>query len=151
GIAVTRGDFKAGLDTPLLKYFDVAKVENVRQRKRRITLRHVLTMSTGLDLNEEVAYDDPRNDADLMAATEDWVQYVIDRPMAQEPGKVFNYSSGASELLAVIFQKETGQDIEKYGEKYLFTPLGMDHYWKRTYKGVVDTEGGLYLREADLA
>ena len=151
GIAVTRGDFKASLDTPLLTYFDLARVKNVDERKRRITLRHVLTMSTGLDWNEEVAYDDPRNDADLMEATDDWVQYVIDRPMAQEPGKVFNYSSGVSELLAFIFQKETGQDIEKYGEKYLFAPLGMDHYWKRSPMGVVDTEGGLFLRTADLA
>ncbi|HWY20292.1 MAG TPA: serine hydrolase [Candidatus Acidoferrum sp.] len=151
GIAITRGDFKASLDTPLLKYFDVARVKNIDERKQRITLRHVLTMSTGLDWNEEVAYDDPKNDADLMEATDDWVQYVIDKPMAQEPGKVFNYSSGVSELLAYIFQKETGQDIEKYGEKYLFTPLGMDHYWKRSPMGVVDTEGGLFLRTTDLA
>lgn len=151
GIAITRGDFKAGLDTPLLKYFDLTKVKNVDDRKRRITLRHVLTMSTGLDWNEEVAYDDPRNDSSLMEAADDWVQYVINRPMAQEPGKVFNYSSGVSELLAYIFQKETGQDIEKYGEKYLFSPLGIDHYWKRTPLGVVDTEGGLYLRGSDLA
>jgi CubicO group peptidase (beta-lactamase class C family) len=151
GIAIARGDFKAGLDTPLLQYFDVAKVKNVDEKKRHITLRHVLTMSTGLDWNEEVAYDDPRNDASLMEATDDWVQYVIDRPMAQEPGKVFNYSSGVSELLAYIFQKETGRDIEKYGEKYLFTPLSMDHYWKRSPMGVVDTEGGLFLRTTDLA
>jgi CubicO group peptidase (beta-lactamase class C family) len=151
GIAVTRGDFKASLDTPVLKYFDIAKVKNVDDRKRRMTLRHVLTMSTGLEWNEEVAYDDPRNDSSLMEAADDWVQYVIDRPMAQEPGKVFNYSSGVSELLAYIFQKETGQDIEKYGEKYLFTPLGMEHFWKRTPLGLVDTEGGLYLRGSDLA
>jgi CubicO group peptidase (beta-lactamase class C family) len=151
GIAITRGDFKAGLDTPLLQYFNVAKVKNVDDRKRRITLRHVLTMSTGLDWNEEVAYDDPKNDASLMEATDDWVQYVIDRPMAQEPGKVFNYSSGVSELLAYIFQKETGQDVEKYGEKYLFTPLGIEHYWKRTPLGLVDTEGGLFLNRTDLA
>jgi CubicO group peptidase (beta-lactamase class C family) len=151
GVAVTRGDFKANLDTPLLKYFDVAKVKNVDDRKRRITLRHVLTMSTGLEWNEEVAYDDPKNDSSLMEATDDWVQYVIDKPMAQEPGKLFNYSSGVSELLAYIFQKETGQDIEKYGEKYLFTPLGMTHFWKRTPLGLVDTEGGLYLSGSDLA
>ena len=151
GIAITRGDFKASLDTPLLKYFDVAKVKNVDDRKRRITLRHVLTMTTGLDWNEEVAYDDPKNDSSLMEASDDWVQYVIDRPMAQEPGKVFNYSSGVSMFLAYVFQKETGQDIEKYGEKYLFTPLGMKHFWKRTPLGVVDTEGGLFLSGPDLA
>jgi CubicO group peptidase (beta-lactamase class C family) len=151
GIATTRGDFKAGLDTPLLHYFDETKVKNVDDRKRRITLRHVLTMTTGLDWNEEVAYDDPRNDADLMEATDDWVQYVIDRPMAKEPGTVFNYSSGVSELLAYVFQKETGQDIEKYGEQYLFAPLGMNHYWKRSPLGLVDTEGGLFLNGQDLA
>jgi CubicO group peptidase (beta-lactamase class C family) len=151
GVAYTRGDFKDGLDTPVLKFFDVAKVKNVDDRKRRMTLKDVLTMSTGLDWNEELPYDDPRNDASVMEATDDWVQYVIDRPMATEPGKLFNYSSGATELLASIFQKETGQDIDAYGEKYLFAPLGITHHWKRNYIGVVDTEGGLYLNGDGLA
>src|SRR5579864_3777873 len=71
--------------------------------------------------------------------------------MAAEPGKVWNYSSGVTELLAHIFQKETGQDIDDYGQKYLFAPLGIRHHWKRTYKGVVDTEGGLYLTGEGLA
>jgi CubicO group peptidase (beta-lactamase class C family) len=151
GIAITRGDFKASLNTPVLNYFHVAKVKNVDDRKRRMTLRHVLTMTTGLNWNEEIPYDDPHSDSSLMEATDDWVQYVIDKPMAEEPGKVFNYSSGATEVLAYIFQKETGQDIDAYGEKYLFGPLGMKHHWKRTYLGIVDTEGGLYLNGDDLA
>ena len=151
GMAMTRGDFKGTLDTPLLNYFDPSKVKNVDDRKRRITLRHVLTMTTGLDWNEEVAYDDPKNDASRMEAADDWVQYVIDRPMAHDPGKIFNYSSGVSELLAYIFEKETGEDIEQYGAKYLFSPLGMDHFWKRSPLGIVDTEGGLFLKNSDLA
>jgi hypothetical protein len=151
GAAMLRGDFKAGLDTPVLKYFDAAKVKNADERKRRMTLRHVLTMTAGLDWTENVPYDDPRSDSSLMEATDDWVQYVIDKPMAAEPGKIFNYSSGVSELLAHIFLKETGQDIDTYGEKYLFQPLGIEHYWKRTPLSAVDTEGGLYLRGSDLA
>jgi hypothetical protein len=151
GIAMLRGDFKAGLDTPVLKYFDVARVKNVDERKRRMTLRHVLTMTAGLAWTEDVPYDDPRSDSSLMEATDNWVQYVIDKPMAAEPGKVFDYSSGVSELLAHIFLKETGQDIDSYGEKYLFQPLKIEHFWKKTPMGVVDTEGGLYLRGEDLA
>ncbi|HWX28380.1 MAG TPA: serine hydrolase [Steroidobacteraceae bacterium] len=151
GIATQRGEFKASLSTPVLKYFDVAKVKNVDDRKRRMTLRDVLTMSTGLDWREDVPYDDPRSDSSLMEATDDWVQYVIDKPMAKDPGTAFNYSSGATELLAYIFRKETGQDIEVYGGKHLFGPLGIKYHWKRTYLGVVDTEGGLYLTGADLA
>jgi CubicO group peptidase (beta-lactamase class C family) len=151
GIARTRGDFKSGLDTPVLTWFDGADVKNVDERKRRMTLKDVLTMTTGLDWNEDVAYDDWRNDASGMEATEDWVKYTIDKPMAQEPGTHFAYSSGATELLAYIFQKETGRDIEDYAEQTLFGPLGMKHHWKRSPMGVVDTEGGLFLEGADLA
>ena len=151
GIAITRGDFKAGRDTPIIKYFDASKVQDLDKRKEHITLRNVLTMSTGLKWNEAVAYDDPTNDAAVMEAKDDWVQYVIDRPMVAEPGTVFNYSSGVSELLAYIFKQETGQDVETYGEKFLFAPLGMKHYWKRTPKGLPDTEGGLFLESSDLA
>jgi CubicO group peptidase (beta-lactamase class C family) len=151
GVAMNRGDFKAGVDTPVLKFFDVAKVKNVDDRKRRMTLRDVLTMTAGLEWIEDVPYDDPRSDSSLMEATDDWVQYVIDKPMTAEPGKVFNYSSGVTELLAYVFKKETGQDIDDYGEKYLFAPLGIKHHWKRTYMEVIDTEGGLYLKGSDLA
>ncbi|MGA7925543.1 MAG: serine hydrolase [Candidatus Sulfotelmatobacter sp.] len=151
GVAMQRGDFKAGLDTPVLKYFDTSKVKNVDDRKRRMTLRDVLTFTAGIEWHEDVPYDDPLNDCSSMEATDDWVQYVIDKPMAAEPGKVWNYNSGATELLAYIFQKETGQDIDDYGQKYLFAPLGIRHEWKRTYLGVVDTEGGLYLNGSDLA
>src|ERR1700690_369537 len=152
GIAMTRGDFKAGLNTPVLKYFDAGKVKNVDERKRPMTLKDVLTMTAGLAWNEEdVPYDDPRSDSSLMEATDDWVQYVIDKPMAVDPGTVFNYSSGDTELLAYIFQKETGQDIDAYGEAHLFALLGIKHHWKRTYLGVVGTEGGLYFDAADFA
>jgi len=136
----------------VLQYFDVSKVKNVDDRKRRMTLKDVLTMSTGLDWNEEnVAYDDPRSDSSIMEATDDWVQYVIDKPMAEEPGRHFNYSSGNTMLLPYIFKKETGQDIEEYGKKYLFEPLAIEYFWKRTPLGVIDSEGGLYLRGEDLA
>jgi CubicO group peptidase (beta-lactamase class C family) len=153
GVATTRGDFKAGLDTPVLKYFDLSKVKNVDDRKRRMTLRDVLTMTSGLSWHELDIQDinDQRNDMTRMEASDDWVQFVIDKPMAQEPGKVWVYSSGDAELLAHIFQKETGQDIEAYGEKYLFAPLGMKYHWKRNYVGTVDTEGGVYLSGEDLA
>jgi hypothetical protein len=152
GIAITRGDFKAPLSTPVLHYFDESKVKNVDARKRRMTLQNLLTMTSGLDWNEDVPYADLNNPSDLMEATDDWVQFVIDRPMKDEPGTVFAYSSGATELLAHIFQRETGIDIEHYARRHLFGPLGITKYhWKRTPLGVVDTEGGLYLSTEDLA
>jgi CubicO group peptidase (beta-lactamase class C family) len=152
GVAMARGAFKTPLSTPVMHYFDETKVKNLDARKRRMSLRDLLTMTSGLDWNEDLPYDDPANPSDLMEASDDWVQFVIDRPMKNEPGTVFAYSSGATELLAYIFQRETGVDIENYARSHLFGPLGIrDYFWKRTPLGVVDTEGGLYLRAADLA
>ena len=79
------------------------------------------------------------------------MQYAIDEPVVEEPGKNFTYSSADAELLSHVFQKETGMDIDVYGEKYLFAPLGIRHHWTRDYVGTIDTEGGLYLTGEDLA
>lgn len=151
GIATTRNEFPS-LDTPILKYFDEDKVANLDERKRRITIRHLLTMTSGLAWTEELPYDDPNNSCSVMEASADWIQYAIDRPMAEEPGSHFNYNSGGSELLAHIFRLATGQDMEEYAANYLFKPLGIENFfWKRTPWGLVDSEGGLFLERHDLA
>ena len=151
GRAITRGDFPS-IDTPVLSFFDASTVANVDDRKRRMTIRHLLTMTGGFDWNENVPYIDPRNNAVAMEASRDWVQYTINLAMAREPGAEFNYSSGETELLAHIFRQATGSDIEEYAAKYLFAPLGIERwFWKRTPSGLIDTEGGLYLEARDLA
>ncbi len=113
GIAAARRQFPP-LDTPVLTFFDAGKVANIDDRKRRMTLRHVLTMTTGLDWNEDLPYADPNNASSLMEASFDWVRFTIDRPMAEEPGTKFQYSSGATQLLSHVFRSATGQDIEEY-------------------------------------
>jgi len=151
GTAVTRGEFPS-LDTPILTFYDTTKVANIDDRKRRITIRHLLTMTGGFDWNENTSYSDTTNSASRMEASHDWVGFTINHPMAREPGTRFNYSSGESELLADIFRKATGVDIEEYAARHLFAPLGITRwFWKRTPAGLIDTEGGLYLEARDLA
>jgi len=151
GIAVGRNEFPA-LDTPVLSFFDPDKVANVDERKRRMTLRHLLTMSTGLDWDEDVPYVDPTNTFALMASSLDWVQFTIDRPMAQNPGEVFQYNSGATLILGHVFRLATGIDLEEYAAQHLFAPLGIDDYvWKRTPFGLVDTQEGLFVAPRDIA
>ena len=151
GTAVARGEFPS-LDTPMLSFYDASTVANVDARKRRVTIRHLLTMTPGMDWNENLPYSDPNNAAVKMEASFDWVKFVIDRPMAEDPGTRWNYSSGASQLLADIFRKATKTDIEEYAARHLFAPLGIERwFWKRTPAGLVDTEGGLYLEARDLA
>jgi len=151
GLATARKEFP-DLSTPVLSFFDTTGIKNIDDRKRKMTIRHLLTMTSGFEWNENLHYSDPRNDCSQMEASFDWIQYVINKPMAIDPGQSFNYNSGSSELLSYIFGKASGKDIEEYASQYLFAPLGIDHYfWKRIPTGLVDTEGGLYLSATDLA
>jgi CubicO group peptidase (beta-lactamase class C family) len=111
GVATTSKEFP-DLSTTVLSFFDTIQVKNIDDRKRRMTIRHLLTMTAGFEWNENLHYSDPKNDCSQMEASFDWIQYVINKPMAVEPGQSFNYNSGASELLAYIFRKATGKDIE---------------------------------------
>ena len=151
GVATARKEFP-DLSATVLSFFDTTQVKNIDERKRRMNIRHLLTMTAGIDWNESLPYSDRRNDAIQMEGSFDWIQFVIDKPMAVEPGQRFNYNSGASQLLSYIFSKATGKDIEEYASQYLFSPLGINQYfWKRTPTGLPDTEGGLYLAATDLA
>lgn len=151
GIAVGRGDFP-DLDTPVLKYFESGSVDNVDDKKRQMTIRHLLTMTTGLEWNEDYPYSDPRNTAANMQGATDWVKFTMNRPMSKEPGKSFQYNSGATLILGHLFSKTTGMDIEEYALRHQFKPLGIDNfYWKRTPFGLADTQEGLYVSSRDMA
>src|ERR1700730_12255597 len=151
GIAISRREFPADLDTPIVKYFDEYKIANLDERKRRITLRHLLTMTAGLEWNEDLPYNDPKNSCDVTESKHDWVQYVINQPMASEPSKSFVYSSGATQLLSHILKKATGKTVDEYAGKSLFQPLGISYHWKHSPTGLPDTEGGLYISSSSLA
>ncbi len=152
GVAKTRGDLTT-IDTAMVAFFPDRTIANGDDRKRRMTVRHLMTMTAGFDWDEgSTAYTNAANNAAIMEKSSDWVQYVLDRPMAAEPGSTFVYNSGATELLAPIFKRVTGHDLIEYAEQHLFAPIGITkYYWKRTRLGVPDTEGGLYLAAPDLA
>ena len=152
GMALARHELPS-LDVPLLQYFDTTAIDHLDDRKRRITLRHLLTMAAGLDWDElSVPYEDPTNVCLRMEQSTDWVGFTLNRPMAAEPGTVFAYNSGLSHLLSPILWQATGVPVDAYAVTHLLQPLGItDFYWKCAPGGLPDTQSGLYLRRTDLA
>jgi CubicO group peptidase (beta-lactamase class C family) len=152
GMAIQRGELP-GTSVAVLDYFHDYEIKHLDERKQRMTLEDVLTMRAGLQWDEwTYPVGDERNSVTQLEMSDDWIQFVLDLPMAHEPGEAFVYNSGASQFLSVIVKEATGLHINEYAEEYLFKPLGIqDYYWKRTPKGWPDTEGGLYLRAEDLA
>lgn len=151
GIAIGRGELPP-VSTKVMPLFS-AFTPAADPRRDRMTLEDVLTMRTGIEWDEStVAYTDPKNSCAGMERSPDWVRFVLDQPMAADPGTTFVYNSGATELLAYLLKQGTGKQADAYAAEHLFGPLGItDTYWKRTPTGLNDTEGGLYLTARDLA
>jgi CubicO group peptidase (beta-lactamase class C family) len=150
GIAIGRGEI-SGVDARVMQLLSEWRVPP-DPRRGRMALRDVLTMTAGIKWDEESTdYTDPRNNCAVMESRDDWVRYVLEQPMAEEPGRTFVYNSGATELLSAVLQKATGRSADDYAKERLFEPLGIEYFWKRTPRGLADTEGGLYLEPRDLA
>ena len=143
----------AGVQVPVIDFFEESEVANLDEWKRSMTLQDLLTMRAGIAWDEDtVPYTDPENSCAGMENSDDWIRFVVNQPMSHQPGTVFVYNSGASELLALIIKKSTGKHVDEYAEEHLFGPLGITGYfWKKTPTGYPDTEGGLYLAAGDLA
>jgi CubicO group peptidase (beta-lactamase class C family) len=151
GLALHRGELR-GLDEAVLSFFPGYPAAD-DPRWRRMTVRHLLTMTTGIRWDEStVAYTDPANSCARMEASQDWLRFVLAQPMAEEPGRTFVYNSGATQLLSQVLKQATGVHADEYAARHLFAPLGIGAFqWKKTPTGHPDTEGGLYLRPHDLA
>ena len=150
GIALRRGEIPS-VDVKTMPYFSAFRVKP-DARRDAMTLRDILTMTTGIAWDEStVTYTDPANNCAAMESAQDWIQYVLDQPMAEEPGKKWLYNSGATQLLSYLIKKTTGREAHDYAKEHLFAPLGIEFEWKQTPLGLADTEGGLYLRPRDLA
>ncbi|UFZ04077.1 beta-lactamase family protein [Bradyrhizobium ontarionense] len=139
------------LDHPVLDLFSDRKVANVDERKRAITVQHLLNMTSGLDWDEGYNGGAERSIVE-MTASPDWVQYILDRPMAHAPGETFYYDSGNSHLLSAIVTKLTGRSAEEFASERLFAPLGItNHAWFKDPQGVSGGGFGLALKPRDMA
>jgi CubicO group peptidase (beta-lactamase class C family) len=102
GIALAEG-YIDSLDSKLVDLLPNRTIANLDERKQAITLEHLLTMTSGLEWDEWTEpYDSPLNSHYEMWFANDSVQYILDLPMAYNPGEVWTYNSGASNLLGAI-------------------------------------------------
>jgi len=152
GIAISEG-YILGTDVKMLDYFQDYEIENMSPQKQNITLEHMLTMSAGLDWNElDYLYTDPLNTNYQWKRSDDWIQFVLDRPMEYSPGEVNDYNSGLSELLAAIIQKATGIRADSFALEKIFIPLGIDdYYWPTNPQGYARGGGGVRLIPRNMA
>lgn len=147
GIALEKG-LISSLDTPISNYFPYLEKTTVDPVKRSITLYHLLTMTPGFDWPEFGEWQSfPK-----MLYSPDWVRFVLDRPLMDQPGERMNYNSGCSHLLSAVLQKATGMSTYDFAKKHLFQPLKIqDSYWYSDGQGIHNGGDGLRLTSGDMA
>jgi CubicO group peptidase (beta-lactamase class C family) len=145
GIAIDKG-YIDGVRRRVIDYFPGRTFENPDARKGSMTLNDLLTMRSGLDWEEsDAAYIQ-------MYRSPDWVKYVLDKPMKEQPGTEFRYCSGCSHVLSAIVQKATGVNTREFAEKNLFGPLGIsDADWSIDSSGIPIGGWGLFITPRDMA
>ena len=150
GIALDR-KLIASIDEPVFKFFP-EHADLRTPEKDRILLRHLLTMSAGLAWNENIPYSNPANSERRMTDAPNTYRYILEQRLADRPGAHFNYSGGATQLLAGIVQKAAGKPIEEFAREALFAPLGItDVTWTKMPNGDAAAASGLRLTSRDLA
>jgi CubicO group peptidase (beta-lactamase class C family) len=151
GIALRDGKVPSP-HAPLLaqfpQYADIAD----REQRSRWTIAHALTMTLGIEWDENLSYDDPRNGQTAMEAAADRYRYVLERPIVAAAGERWNYCGGATALIGKILEKGTGQKAHDYARAMLFDPLGIGPtQWRISRDRELNFPSGLAMRPRDLA
>ena len=104
-------DGKVDLDMPVVKILDIEnKVTNARNKK--ITLRHLLTMSTGITFNEMES-----------ATTNSWVKSFFDSGYKFKLGSKFEYNSMNTFIISACVDKLAGKPLPQLVKERIFDPL----------------------------
>ncbi|MEN3350089.1 MAG: hypothetical protein V7632_3724 [Bradyrhizobium sp.] len=153
GIALAAGKVpppEAKLYEQFPDYADLAREAG----RDRITIHHVLSMTSGLEWDElTIPYgSDLRNSEIAMEAAPDRFRFILERPIAGEPGTKWTYCGGATALLAHLISKGTGEPLLAYGRRVLFDSLGCGavDWAKGRLDGQYRAASGLRLLPRDL-
>jgi CubicO group peptidase (beta-lactamase class C family) len=150
GIAIDRELIKSA-NEPVVKFFpDYSALKTTGWDN--VTLRHLLTMSSGIQWDENRPWKDPQNDEPHLGNEADPFRYVLSKPIAAPPDTMWNYNGGGTELLGNIIERVSGKSLDAFAREALFTPLGIsDWEWMKYRNEHIAAAAGLRLRPRDAA
>ena len=150
GIALAEGKVAAP-DRPLVDQFPAYGDLSADLRRRRMTVAHALSMTLGIEWDEDLPYTDPRNGEHAMELAADRYRFVLERPLVAEPGSRWTYNGGATALLGHLIARGVGKPLFEYAREKLLAPLGIaDAEWTAGSNGEAAAASGLRMRPRDL-
>ncbi|HTP02448.1 MAG TPA: serine hydrolase [Anaerolineales bacterium] len=138
------------IDDPLTRYLPELKD---RQGWAAITIRHLVSMSSGLAYNSSSFFpwsDEPRTYYSL-----DLRRVALNARPVETPGLRFVYNNYNLLLLGMLLERVTGGPVSAYLQEKVWKPLGME--WNASWSldsersGMEKMESGLNARAVDFA
>lgn len=141
GLAIDAG--LLSLDDPVTSFFDADELpETISDNLAAMTVRHLLTMTTGHD----------QDTVERLTRDRRMVKIFLGLEVDHEPGTVFVYNSGATYMLSAILQRLTGEKLVDYLKPRLFEPLGAtEATWEVSAEDITTGGWGLSLNTESLA
>lgn len=147
GLAIDQGRIPS-VSEPMLSVFSGQPAANTDPRKQKVTIEHLMTMSSGLGCKAQAGEPTLWE----MLSAPDNIRFMLDLPMSDEPGSRYVYCSGGMHLLSGAITRRTGLSAEAFARKNLFTPLGIRQWnWPRDPQKVSHGFGNLHLMPRDMA
>jgi CubicO group peptidase (beta-lactamase class C family) len=118
GIAMDQGLLDS-LDHTVVEYFPEYVYPKTDPRMAQVTLRHLLTMSSGFKWTELSPIEN------RWMNSSNWVEAAINLEFTEQPGTGFTYCTAGTQLLSAVLTRVTGESLLDYAQRNLFTPLGI--------------------------
>jgi CubicO group peptidase (beta-lactamase class C family) len=153
GVAIDEGHIKS-VDEPITNY--IPELLEKDKRFRSITIRHLLTMTSGIKYEEggDLPWSEDADDTKTYYAT-DLRELALNCQIEGEPGEYFEYNNYNPLLVGMILERATGMPVSHYMEAKLWKPAGMeaDASWSLDSKedGFEKMESGVNARARDFA
>jgi CubicO group peptidase (beta-lactamase class C family) len=153
GIAIDEGHIKS-VDEPITNY--IPELLEKDKRFRSISIRHLLTMTSGIKYEEggDLPWSDDADDTKTYYAT-DLRELALNCQIEGKPGEYFEYNNYNPLLVGLILERATGMPVSHYMEAKLWKPAGMeaDASWSLDSKedGFEKMESGVNARARDFA
>jgi len=154
GIAIDEGHIKS-VDEPITNY--IPELLEKDERFKSITIRHLLTMSSGIKYEEGggLPWSEEADDTKTYYATDLRELALENCRIEGKPGEYFEYNNYNPLLVGVILERATGMQVSRFMEEELWKPMGMeaDGSWSldSTKSGFEKMESGVNARARDFA
>lgn len=150
GIAIDRRAI-SGVNERVMPAMSYSSYANPDPRKAAITVGDLLSMSSGLDCDDNSSTSPGRET--LLDDSPDWVKATLDLPMINDPGTEGYYCSGGVSVVGRMTENAVHMPLPDFAQKYLFGPLGMaraDWTWNYDLTNADKEFSQIHLRPRDM-